>query len=240
VRHAALTLGIAVAATTVALPARALEPTPPATANTQALVPPKLVYEEPAKYPQGASGEATVVVEILVDLDGTVGEARIADGDEPFASEAVEAAKKCRFEPARRGDRAVRARIKIAITFTPPPPPRKRLGPDEGVPPPTKPEAGSRIKQDETVNAVDEVLVIGRKEPHTPTEHRMGRAEMRVIPGAFGDPFRAIDILPGLVPIVSGLPYFYIRGAPPSAVGYYVDEIRVPYLFHFALGLGVI
>ena len=63
---------------------------------------------------------------------------------------------------------------------------------------------------------------------------------MRVLPGAFGDPFRAIDVLPGVVPIVSGLPYFYIRGAPPSAVGYYIDEVRVPYLFHFGLGPGVV
>jgi len=61
-----------------------------------------------------------------------------------------------------------------------------------------------------------------------------------MIPGAFGDPYRAIDILPGVVPIVSGLPYYFIRGAPPSAVGYFVEEVRVPYLFHFGLGPGVI
>jgi hypothetical protein len=84
------------------------------------------------------------------------------------------------------------------------------------------------------------LVTVRRADPKTPTEHRMGRAEMRVVPGAFGDPFRAIDILPGIVPIISGLPYFYIRGAPPSAVGYYVDEVRVPYLFHFGLGPGVI
>jgi len=39
---------------------------------------------------------------------------------------------------------------------------------------------------------------------------------------------------------VSGLPYYYVRGAPPSAVGYFIDDVRVPYLFHFALGPGVI
>src|SRR5262249_5591971 len=87
---------------------------------------------------------------------------------------------------------------------------------------------------------VDEVHILGRKDVRSPTEHRMKRAEIRVMPGAFGDPFRAIDALPGIVPIISGLPYFYIRGAPPSQVGYYVDEVRVPYLFHFALGPGVI
>ncbi|MBX3193369.1 MAG: TonB-dependent receptor plug domain-containing protein [Labilithrix sp.] len=87
---------------------------------------------------------------------------------------------------------------------------------------------------------VEEVVVLGRREPKSPTVHRMKRDEYRVVPGAFGDPFRAIDVLPGLVPIVSGLPYFYIRGAPPSAVGYFVDDVRIPYLYHFALGPGVI
>src|SRR5690606_2316478 len=143
----------------------------------------------------------------------TVSEARLAEGEEPFASEAIAAAKGSRFEPARRGDRPVRARIKMAITFTPPPPPRKRLGPEDMAPPAGEqaPAPASHMQQEASVSAVDEVLVLGAKEPRTPTEHHLGRAEMRVIPGAFGDPFRAIDILPGLVPIVSGLPYFYIR-----------------------------
>ncbi len=74
---------------------------------------------------------------------------------------------------------------------------------------------------------VEEVVVTGRREePKTPTEHRLGRAEIRATPGAFGDAFRAIDVMPGVVPIVSGLPYFYVRGAPPSAVGYVVDDVR--------------
>ncbi|MBS2011806.1 MAG: TonB-dependent receptor plug domain-containing protein [Deltaproteobacteria bacterium] len=87
---------------------------------------------------------------------------------------------------------------------------------------------------------VDEVVVSGQREPKSATVSRMKREEYRVVPGAFGDPFRAIDVLPGLVPIVSGLPYFYVRGAPPSTVGYFVDDVRIPYLYHFALGPGVI
>ena len=60
------------------------------------------------------------------------------------------------------------------------------------------------------------------------------------MPGAFGDPFRAIEALPGVTPVVSGLPYFYIRGAPPNDNGYFVDGIRVPLLFHVGIGAGVI
>jgi hypothetical protein len=64
--------------------------------------------------------------------------------------------------------------------------------------------------------------------------------DVREMPGAFGDPFRAIEALPGVVPVVSGLPFFYIRGAPPNDNGYYVDGIRVPLLFHVGIGEGVI
>ena len=88
---------------------------------------------------------------------------------------------------------------------------------------------------------IEEVTVGGlRRQTSSSTEHRVGRRDIRLVPGAFGDPYRAIEMLPGVMPIVSGLPYYYVRGAPPSAVGYFIDDVRVPYLFHFALGPGVI
>jgi hypothetical protein len=46
--------------------------------------------------------------------------------------------------------------------------------------------------------------------------------------------------MPGVTPIVSGLPFFYVRGAPPGNVGYFLDGVRVPYLFHVGLGPAVI
>lgn len=199
------------------------------------LTPPRVLEQAPAIYPASATGAAEVVLHLVVGEDGSVGDVVVLEGGEPFATSAVEAARAYRFEPARRAGKPVRARIKVVVSFAPPPPPRRALPtPDDPLPealPGEAPAAPSRV---------EEVRVVGIREPKTPTEHRMGRAELRVVPGAFGDPFRAIDVLPSLVPIVSGLPYFYIRGAPPSAVGYYVDEVRVPYLFHFALGPGVI
>jgi hypothetical protein len=83
-----------------------------------------------------------------------------------------------------------------------------------------------------------DVLVTGVKDP--PSVSSLGRAEVRRLPGAFGDPFRAIEILPGVTPIVSGLPFFYVRGAPPGNVGYFLDGVRVPYLFHAAAGPSVV
>ncbi len=73
-----------------------------------------------------------------------------------------------------------------------------------------------------------------------PAVSSLTRAEVRQLPGAFGDPFRAIESLPGVTPIISGLPFFYIRGAPPGNVGYYLDGVRVPYLYHIAIGPSVV
>ena len=60
------------------------------------------------------------------------------------------------------------------------------------------------------------------------------------MPGSVGDPWRALEALPGVVPVLSGLPYVYLRGAPPSATQYLYDEIPVPALYHLAVGPAVI
>ncbi|MBX3225803.1 MAG: TonB family protein [Labilithrix sp.] len=199
------------------------------------LIPPAPIHREPARYPAGATGAANVVLELVVKEDGTVGDVLVREGAEPFAAAAIEAVKAYRFEPAKRGDRVVSARIRVVVEFTPeadvPVEPKPEAAPPlQTIPPPPPPER------------VDEVRIAGTRlpPPSSPMEHRMARADIRLVPGAFGDPFRAIDALPGVVPTVSGLPYYYIRGAPPSAVGYFIDDVRVPYLFHFALGPGVI
>jgi TonB family protein len=83
-----------------------------------------------------------------------------------------------------------------------------------------------------------EVVVHGER--LAPAVTSFSRAEVREMPGAFGDPFRAIEALPGVTPIGSGLPYFYVRGAPPGNVGYFLNGVRVPYLFHVAIGPSVI
>src|SRR5690606_32351384 len=69
---------------------------------------------------------------------------------------------------------------------------------------------------------------------------RLELEETRDLPGAFGDPFRAIEALPGVTPILSGVPYFYVRGAPPSGTLYVYDDIPLPALFHLGLGPAVV
>jgi hypothetical protein len=75
---------------------------------------------------------------------------------------------------------------------------------------------------------------------HQPGMRRLELAEMRDLPGAFGDPFRAVEALPGVVPVLSGLPYFFVRGSPPAGTLYFYDDIPVPTLYHLAVGPAVI
>ena len=43
-----------------------------------------------------------------------------------------------------------------------------------------------------------------------------------------------------MAPVLSGIPYFFVRGAPPGDVGYEIDGIPVPLLFHVGAGPSVI
>jgi hypothetical protein len=64
--------------------------------------------------------------------------------------------------------------------------------------------------------------------------------DARSVPGTFGEPLQAVESLPGISPMVSGLPYFYVRGAPPADTGYFVDGIPLPTLFHIGPGPSVV
>lgn len=66
------------------------------------------------------------------------------------------------------------------------------------------------------------------------------REEMTHTPGAFGDPFRVVESLPGVVQAIWPMPMYAIRGANPGNTGFFIDGVRAPALFHFALGPSVI
>ncbi|HET9934369.1 MAG TPA: TonB-dependent receptor [Polyangiaceae bacterium] len=83
-----------------------------------------------------------------------------------------------------------------------------------------------------------EVVVEGERA--APTSAQVTREQARALPGTFGDPLRAIEAEPGVTPIVSGLPYFFVRGAPPANVGFFIDGVDVPLLYHAFFGPSVI
>jgi TonB family protein len=219
-----------VPATGDATPAAPPNAAPPNAAPALDVVPPRLTFKPEVAYPGDGDGDAVVILALTVNADGSVRSARATSGEEPFASAAVQAATRFLFEPATRGGLPVAATIRFQISF---------------VSPELVPEAQASASRASPATAAPaapappiEVTVQGDR--LAPAVSSFSRAEVRQLPGAFGDPFRAIEALPGVTPIVSGLPFFYVRGAPPGDVGYFLDGVRVPYLYHVGLGPSVV
>ncbi len=246
-----LSIGLAVVATVLgpAAVGRADAQAQPAPAASKDRPPaprvtrPEVLAAPDVAYPEGATGDATVILVLLVDEAGAVTSAEVERGNEPFAAAARAGALRFRFRPASRDGAPAAAKVRYEVAFaersivieTPPdaPPsyPADAAATDDPyAPPPTPPPPPPPKYIDVTAEGVK----------LAPAVTTLRRADVRQLPGAFGDPFRAIEILPGVSPIVSGLPFFYVRGAPPGNVGYFLDGVRVPYLFHAAAGPSVV
>src|SRR5262245_7724355 len=92
----------------------------PASAEAQSpaqLSPPVALGSTDVPYPEHAEGSAEVLLELVIETDGSVSSARVVDGSEPFAEHARGAALGWRFAPARRDGAAVRARIRAKVLF---------------------------------------------------------------------------------------------------------------------------
>lgn len=178
-----------------------------------------------------------MLLELTIEKDGTVSSAVVTEGAEPFAEQARQAVLGWRFTPALRGRNPVGARIRARVEFR-----QEEIfsaPPHESAPPAAPGAASTTLSGSvQPPEPPEEVNVHGTRREIGQTT--LSATDVREMPGAFGDPFRAIEALPGVVPLTSGLPYFYIRGAPPNNNGYYVDGIRVPLLFHVGAGEGVI
>jgi hypothetical protein len=221
----------------------------PARAQTapDALTPPAVQSSTDVPYPPGGRGEASVVLELVVDKDGRVSRALVVEGEPPFAEQARSAALRWIFAPARRGSTPVPARVRARVDFhadAASSPPLSSAPPTGAAPAGTSPTPGASSAASlapASSPASDEPLEVdvrgARREIGQTT---LSSDDVREMPGAFGDPFRAIEALPGVIPVVSGFPFFYIRGAPPNDNAYLVDGIRVPLLFHVGIGEGVI
>jgi protein TonB len=71
-------------------------------------------------YPAEARAErktGLVVLKVIVYADGTVGDVRVLQGEEPFASAAVRAVRSWRYEPARRKGQPIAVYREIRIPF---------------------------------------------------------------------------------------------------------------------------
>ncbi len=190
--------------------------------------PPKAIETPTPLAPPGTAVAPAFIVDVLVSNTGAVTSAKATSGDATLAAAVESAVLAWRFEPALRDSVPVAAKIRLRVEL--------RLS-ESAEAAATHPQ-GTPSKRGTAEPAVEEVTVRGER-PLAPHVELMA-AEIRQMPGAFGDAFRAIEALPGVAPVLSGLPYFVIRGAPPGNTGFFLDGIRVPSLFHFAIGEAVI
>ncbi len=75
---------------------------------------------------------------------------------------------------------------------------------------------------------------------HEGARFSLRNEELHQTPGTLGDPFRAVALLPGVTQPMPLLPLYVVRGASPGMSGFFLDGMRIPALFHFLIGGGVI
>jgi len=200
--------------------------------------PPRLESFEPLWLEPGVADPElqSIEVTVLVERDGR---ARL---DDPAPSGALRAALEralttARFRPALVGGEPVEARVRLRVRLSQAP--RSEETPGQAA----APAAAEIAPPPSTPTAPAPQYELGARaqvEQLPPTGRRLELEATQDMPGAFGDPFRVVDSLPGVVPVFSGLPYVYVRGAPPAGTVYYYDGIQVPALFHLALGPAVV
>jgi TonB family protein len=118
-----LRIAVALTATVLAHAAhgQTVAPASPAGSEAAVLTPPKLLTFVDASYPAAARAaglQADVDLELTIDATGAVVGARVVKpAGHEFDEAAVVAARRFVFEPARRGDTAIPARIKYRYVF---------------------------------------------------------------------------------------------------------------------------
>ena len=79
----------------------------------------------------------------------------------------------------------------------------------------------------------DDAMVIEAERPEPDISRRsITVAEIKRIPGTFGDPVRVIQNLPGTARAPFGTGLVVVRGSNPEDTAFYVDGIRVPIIYH--------
>ncbi len=203
---------------------------PRALAAPADVLPPRRLDAAPVPYPTDGTGDAAVDLVIVVDAVGVVTDVRVRQGSPPFAEAAAQAAKTWRFAPATRDEAPTSARIAVTVNFHAPPAPAAAPA---ATPEPKRPSVRSPPGAPAAAPTID-VSVKGHREELG--ANYIPRSEAQLVPGAFGDPFRIVEALPCMAPYFSGLPYYYVCGSPPETVGYFIDGIKVPLLFHVGAG----
>ncbi len=196
-------------------------------AAAASIVPPHRIDSGDVPYPAGAHGDAAVTLVVVVDPSGHVTDVTVREGAAPFGDAAAARVKSWQFAPATKDDEPVAAKVAVVLHFHEPRVLPALLPAPAPEPPPARIDAAPPPPP-------VEVTVKGEREE--PSTIHIPRTDTRFVAGAFGDPLKVVEVLPGMAPWRSGLPYYYVRGSPPENVGYFIDGISVPLLFHVGPG----
>jgi TonB family protein len=232
-RRLAASLTLASLLLAMAGPARAQDAAPPT------LTPPRVTHFVEAARPASAGLEgAAVELELTIAADGALTEAKVVGSAGAGWDEAALAAvKEFTFEPARRGDKAVPARIRYRYTFdpiTPPPPPEPAPEVDAGAPvaETAAPKADAGASPDAALPSFGATASVAAP-PREVTKHTLNPAELTLAAGTRGDALRVVELLPGVArsPGLNG--FLIIRGAGPQDSQAYFEGGPVDRLYHF-------
>jgi TonB family protein len=223
------------------------EDEPPAQA-APVVTPPRFLEGARPAHPVGHETEAAeVLLEITIGADGAVRDARVVT---PFGSgfdeAALEAVRGWRFEPARRGDVPMAARIRYALRFDPPPPPEPEAetGTESEAETGAESEAetgietGTGTETDPEDIPDDEIASFGatavvEPPPRDAARRTLTSEVLTRIPGTRGDALRAVELLPGVGRPAFGGGVLIVRGAAPGDSEVFLDGTSVPLLYHF-------
>lgn len=203
------------------------------------LVAPRLLQPVEPIYPESerASGKsARVELELTLDAQGRVEAVELkTSAGEAFDRAAIEAARKLEFEPARRGDTAIPAKIPFSFSFELAPAPSAPAAVlparAEKTAPAPPPPAASAAEAD--ANDALEIEIEGERPPREPTKRVLAGEEILRMPGTNGDALRAVHNMPGVArpPGLDGM--LIVRGSAPRDTAVYVDGTNIPIVYHF-------
>jgi TonB family protein len=215
----------------------------PARVRAQApsdVTPPVLTESVRAELPEGTAPTepVTVLLELEIDPNGKVMACRtVSDAPDPLIRAAEAAARRFRFEPAKRAGVPIAARIRYAYRFEPEaratePPAAERPAEPTHAPEPRVEPAPARAagsSPEESFEATAEV----EAPPRELTRRTIARDELQKVPGTSGDALRAIEVMPGVArtSVDAGDPI--LRGAAYNESRSFIEGDTVPLLYHF-------
>ncbi len=221
----------------------------PGAVFAEEVTPPRVVESVAPAFPDGAEeNRAHVVLAIAVDETGAVTDAEVLEsGGDVFDAAALDAAKKMRFEPAKRGDQPVPARIPFTFDFTrPDEPPALPATPVASTPAPSATGASTpapgasvpataakRVAGVPAVEEPEEVSVRGERPPREPTKRTLSGSDIQTAAGTNGNLLRSVENLPGVGRPAALDGQLIVRGSSPADTGVFLDGTWIINAYHF-------